>query len=339
MGYPEWKRARKVRIRKEALRGVDYALKDALHTVEVTKALVRNALVLNISPSKISSQSENGSESENSENFVHFEGDEETKMRATDFCVGALALLEAWALFDGALGPSKGDWARALESSEANVARELAAAPPDLAHLDVDRRALCLAFHGMKVYRFLILAEFLHENGRFLVFGGGPMQWTHVKKEFVDKHGKEYDDAMVKAFDRVDYWINPTLSEVRRLLPIASAEEMGAKRKSKNKIICEPMQWLFYMVSLLIERQEKLQHLYIVAMGFIKENRSRAGTKLDALIGDLAKQAKEESDRLRAIMAKLPTRDDLIKALCQLVHERDPEGKTEYAQSLKRYKF
>ena len=93
---------------------------------------------------------------------------------------------------------------------------------------------------------------------------------------------------------------------------------------SKRRIIAEPIMWLYYMVSLLIDRQQKLQNLYITAMTFKGDNNNR-GQKLTALVTELAKQAKEESERLRKIMAKLPGIDDLKQTLIQHVKNRDPK--------------
>ncbi len=197
-------------------------------------------------------------------------------------------------------------------------------------------KKISLAFHKGKTYKFHILSEFLNKNDKYLKFGVGPIEWRVIKQKFVQLHGVKYNNSMLRAFDTFSYFINPQLNKLNDLM-----SDKNDKYVSKRRVIAEPIMWLYYMVSLLIQRQEKLQNLYITAMSYKSDQNNNKGQKLMALITNLAKQAKDESERLRAIMAKLPGTDDLKKTLVNLVKQRDIDSgkQTEYSKSLDIYKF
>jgi len=232
-----------------------------------------------------------------------------------------MSIMAAWDLFDNGSTPSINDWTIAL-SNDAGIAQKLSQCLPDLSHLNAELKTVSTLYHIGKQYKFNILEEFLNENKQHLKFGNGPIGWKSIRDKFVSKHGVKYNNNMLKAFDSISELMN----------------DKNDKFVSRRRIIAEPIMWLYYMVSLLIERQQKLQNLYITAMSFKGDNNNR-GQKLNALITNLAKQAKDESERLRAIMAKLPAKDDLKQTLIQLVKNRDPQNKLDYTRSLQKYKF
>ena len=317
--YPEWKKMRKVRIRNASLKTVDYALKSCLECVDSIKAVVRNCIILNIDNKQ--------------PNKRHtFKQCSAPKILSTTFNIGDFSIMAAWDLFDNGSTPSINDWTIAL-SLDHGIPQKLSQCLPDLSHLNAELKTVSTLYHLGKQYKFNIIEEFLNENKSFLKFGNGPIDWKLIKNKFVSKHGIKYNNNILKAFDTISYYINPPLNKLNELM-----NDKNDKFVSRRRIIAEPIMWLFYMVSLLIERQQKLQNLYITAMSFKGDNNNR-GQKLNALITNLAKQAKDESERLRAIMAKLPAKDDLKQTLIQLVKDRDPEEKLDYTRSLKQYRF
>ena len=316
--YSEWKKMRKVRLRNASLKTVDYALKACIECVDSIKCLVRNCIILCLDNDQ--------------QRKYRFKQCLEPKIASTSFNIGDYSIMAAWDLFDNGSTPSTNDWTIAL-SQDKGTAQKLSQSLPDLSHLTQEMKAISLAYHNGKTYKFNIICEFLNENEKYFKFGGGPIEWKLIKSKFVNKHGDKYKNNILKAFDQFSYFINPPLNKLSELM-----NDKNDKFVSKRRIIAEPIMWLFYMVSYLIERQEKLQNLYITAMSFKGDNNNK-GQKLNALITDLAKQAKDESERLRATMAKLPTKDDLKKTLIQLVKNRDPQNTMEYTKSLKKYKF
>merc|ERR1712173_337847 len=100
--------------------------------------------------------------------------------------------------------------------------------------------------------------------------------------------------------------------------------------QSSRRIVAEPIMWLYYMVSLLIQ-------LYVAAMKYSNDNSSNQ--RVHKCVSELAKQAKDESERLRAVMTRLPGTEDLKQTLIELVKSRDPGAKQQYTKSLKQYKF
>merc|ERR1719203_377912 len=177
-----------------------------------------------------------------------------------------------------------------------------------------------------------MISEFLNQHDSFLQFGAGPIHWKMIKKRFLQKHGKPYSNELLSAFDKLSYFVNPRLNKLNALL-----NDADAKKVSLRRIIAEPIMWLFYMVSFLIERQEKLTQLYVAAMKYSNDNSSNQ--KVHKCVSELAKQAKDESERLRAVMTRLPGTEDLKQTLIELVKRRDPQGKEQYTKSLKGYKF
>jgi len=318
--YSEWKKMRSVRYRNASLKAVDYALKSCIQCVDSIKAVVRNCLILFI-------------DEKQPETEQQFEASKQPKIPATNFNVGIYSIMAAWDLFDNGSTPSIHDWSIALSLDNGGNAQKMSSFVPDLSHLHAEMKSVCLAYHNGQRYKLLILSEFLHENASFLKFGGGPIEWKFIKQKFIEKHGQKYNNDILKAFDSLSYYINPALGKLNDLM-----SDKNDKFVSKRRIVAEPIMWLYYMVSFLIERQEKLQNLYITAMSFKGDNNNK-GQKLNALITNLAKQAKDESERLRAVMAKLPGKDDLKQTLIELVKQRDPNNQTLYAQSLAKYSF
>ena len=179
--------------------------------------------------------------------------------------------MAAWDLFDNGSTPSVNDWTLAL-NSEHGAAQTLSSCLPDLSHLqqNLEMKAMSLAFHNGKAYKYHILSEFVNENGEYLKFGAGPIEWKLIKQKFISKHGNKYNNKILKAFDSLLYHINPPLRKLNELM-----SDKNDKYVSRRRIIAEPIMWLFYMVSLLIERQEKLQTLYITAMQFKGDNNNK----------------------------------------------------------------
>mmetsp|Transcript_18774 Transcript_18774/g.29868 ORF Transcript_18774/g.29868 Transcript_18774/m.29868 type:complete len:629 (+) Transcript_18774:68-1954(+) len=315
--YAEWKKVRKVRIRNASLRTVDYALKACIECVDAIKAVVRNCVVVCVDAQQPLRQ-------------VTIAECAEPKMSATQFAVQHLCIIAAWDLFDNGSTPSVNDWSMAL-SLEHGVAQKLSASSPDLTHLPLEMRSVTSAYHKGMLYKFLMLCEYLNAHPTQFVFGGGPIEWKGIRQAFAQQHSAAHCGKWLEAFDTHRYFINPPLSKLTELM-----SDKNDKYVSKRKIIAEPVMWLYYMVSFLIERQEKLQNLYMAAMSYVRENK---GHKLSPLITNLARQAKEESERLRAIMAKLPGKDDLKQTLIKLVQQRDPQNKLAYTQSLQSYNF
>jgi len=317
--YAEWKKMRKVTIRPNSLKTVDYALKDCLKCSQSIKALVKSTIILCLD------------DSQPAEEQV-FSECEDLAIRGTAFNVGLHSIMPAWDLFDG-LGstPSANDWVMALSLDE-GVAQKLSSRLPDLSHLNDQGRRNQLAYHRGHQYKYLMISEFLNENGHFLQFGAGPIQWKKIKKRFLEKHGDEYGNDILNAFDKLSYFINPRLSKLNALL-----NDVDTKKHSSRRIVAEPIMWLYYMVSFLIQRQEKLTQLYVAAMKYSNDNSSNQ--RVHKCVSELAKQAKDESERLRAVMTRLPGTEDLKQTLIGLVKRRDPEGKQQYTKSLKQYKF
>ena len=317
--YKEWKTMRKVTIRPNSLKTVDYALKECLKCSQSIKALVRNTIILCLDESQ-------------PESTQIFAKCEDPEIRATAFNVGLHSIMPAWDLFDG-LGstPSADDWRRALSLDE-GVAQKLSSYPPDLSHLNPQWQRNQLVYHRGHHYKYLMISEFLNENGHMFQFGAGPIHWKTIKKRFLQKHGDEYGNEILSAFDRYSYFINPRLTKLNALL-----HDTDSKKMSSRRIIAEPIMWLFYMVSYLIQRQEKLTQLYVTAMKYSNDN--SGNQRVNKCVSELAKSAKDESERLRAVMTRLPGTEDLKQTLVDLVKKRDPDGKQQYTKSLKQYKF
>jgi len=316
--YAEWKKMRKVTIRPNSLKTVDYALKDCLLCSQSIKALVRNTIILCIDPLQPLNEQE----------FLECE---DPAICSTVFSVGPHSMMAAWDLFDAGSTPSANNWVMALSLDE-GVAQTLSSCPPDLSHLSDQWKRNSLAYHQGKRYKLLMISEFLNHHDSFLQFGAGPIQWKMIKKRFLQKHGKAFSNDILTAFDKLSYFVNPRLNKLKSLLNDADKEKVSLRR-----IIAEPMMWLFYMVSALIERQEKLTQLYVAAMKYGADKSSNQ--RVHKCVSELAKQAKDESERLRAVMTRLPGTEDLKRTLIQLVHQRDPKGIAPYTKSLKQYKF
>jgi len=320
--YSEWKKMRKVTFRNNDLKKVDYALKECIKCVDSIKALVRNTIIMNYDEEQEIKQAV-------FKECVHVKPP--LKIKETTFNNGNFSIMAAWDLFDNGSTASANDWNAAL-NAEHGAAQKLALSAPDLSHVSGDELSLSTVFHECQTYKYHILSEFVNQNGDYLKFGAGPIEWKLIKSKFLQQHGMEYRNQILKGYDNL-YHINPPLRKLNELM-----SDRNDRYVSKRRIIAEPMMWLFYMVSLLIERQEKLQSLYITAMSFKGDNNNK-GQKLTGNITNLAKQAKDESERLRAITAKLPQSNDLKQTLIDMVKKRDPENKKEYTQSLSYYQF
>merc|ERR1712129_350297 len=316
--YSEWKKMRKVTFRNNDLKKVDYALKECIKCVDSIKALVRNTVIMNYDDAQPIKQ-------------AVYTGCEEPRIKETTFNNGNFCIMAAWDLFDNGSTPSVNDWNAAL-NSETGVAQKLSSCEPDLSHLKGNEFMLSSVFHNCQTYKYHILSEFVNQNGDYLKFGAGPIEWKLIKSKFLQQHGMQYQNKILKGYDNL-YHINPSLRKLNELM-----SDKNDQYVSKRRIIAEPMMWLFYMVSLLIERQEKLQSLYITAMSFKGDNNNK-GQKLTGNIMNLAKQAKDESERLRAITVKLPQSNDLKQTLIDMVKKRDPNNESFYTQSLSYFQF
>ncbi|ETO06468.1 hypothetical protein RFI_30925 [Reticulomyxa filosa] len=110
-------------------------------------------------------------------------------------------------------------------------------------------------------------------------------------------------------------------------------DDRNPKYISSRRIVCEPMLWLIYVYRFLLDRQGKLWKLCLNCSNFGLETRAKA-KKIQDIVSDLFKSAKEESDELQKLMSKLPTINDLKETFKRDIAERDPEKKFLYTRTL-----
>ena len=220
-------------------------------------------------------------------------------------------------------------------------------------------------YQSLKKFQKLCLCQYVYNNLnknnniKFI----DKFSWKKVKKEVLKKSLNKNQNEIFKGFDENIYYFNPSIDMLANIMSKNSKNTYV----SHKKIICEPIIWLVYIEYFLLDRQEKLQNLVLKARNYngttnnnynincnptiLQNNHNNnnninnnnndikqyivKGQKLDTLISNLAKQAKDESDRLRGIMARLPSVDDLRNTIEKELINRDNNKTLNYTKTFK----
>ena len=310
--YQEWKQSRKVKFRNAAIKRIDHCLKACNESVHSLRAMCYNCVLLCYDVGQ------------NVE--YHYPGCQAPEIAECTFNVGPYSIVSCWDLFELGASPSSDDWRRALSND--CVAEFLCHAQPDLRHFDKEQRKEQYTFQIIKKYQLYCLAEHMKNYISKSQFGAS-MEWKKIKSQF----SKKCDKKILNTIDAYTYYLNPRVDDLASILSDTANSILVA---SKRKIICEPILWVIYVGYFLLDRQKKLQELVLSSYGFADNTTKVKGQKLKTMIESLGKQAKEESERLRKIMARLPTQEDLQTTFELEITERDPNTNSLYTRSFKK---
>ncbi|ETO04212.1 hypothetical protein RFI_33187 [Reticulomyxa filosa] len=328
--YDEWKKKRKVLgFRTTALKDIDHALKAYILCVDTMKAMMRNCLLIFYDIHQdmhtgIMNHSFFFFLRKQTCSYVEFKETKNPSLPGSTFNCGPYSVVAAWDLFKFGATLTNEDWKHLLD--EKSPAQFFTRQNPDTRHFtDPNERKRTEAYNTSRRYVNFCLAEHFNKYLKSLGFGSC-IEWKKVKSQFLNKSNA----AVLNAFDSYSYYINPKFcvclcSSFFLFYNLANLmDDRNAMYISNRKILAEPMLWLIYVYRFLLDKQTKLSKLCLYCSNFGLETRAIA-KKIQDIVSDLGKSAKEESDDLQKLMTKIPLINDLKETFKKDIAQRDLE--------------